>query len=354
MSSPNRRKPGAFTLIELLVVIAIIAVLIGLLLPAVQKVREASARTQCQNNLKQIGLALHSYSDANDFLPPGGANDEPPFGIDAPNSGHWGSSWMVYVLPYVEQENLFKQWRFTGQSGAFNATNNAAAANVDIKTYSCPSSPLPHFPATRQPTAMTGNYVAISGAVPGAIPGFNETRWNQLPCGGQISGGGALIPNGLIRLTDIKDGTSSTLAVSEQGNWLVDTAGTQHDWRATQPWGWYLGVKSPGVPNQVGAGFDNGGGDNREPGMTTIRYQINYTPAGGWPTTPDYAGLGVGVGTPPTPDCTGANTPLNSTHSGGVNVLFCDGSIHFMSNSTALTVLAQLATRDDGLPTPNF
>src|ERR1700692_3284510 len=115
MSSSSPRR--AFTLIELLVVIAIIAILIALLVPAVQKVREAAARTQCLNNLKQIGLACHNHHDVHKRLPPGGANDEPPFGTDVPSPGHWGSSWMVYLLPYIDQEPLYDRWQFFGQSG---------------------------------------------------------------------------------------------------------------------------------------------------------------------------------------------------------------------------------------------
>src|SRR5215204_6960624 len=113
------KKRGAFTLIELLVVIAIIAILIALLVPAVQKVREAAARTQCINNLKNIGLALHSFHDANKRLPPGTSTDTPPWG----SGGGHGSSWKVFILPYIEQGALFNKWQFTGGSGWESANN---------------------------------------------------------------------------------------------------------------------------------------------------------------------------------------------------------------------------------------
>ncbi|HTN77380.1 MAG TPA: DUF1559 domain-containing protein, partial [Pirellulaceae bacterium] len=106
----------AFTLVELLVVIAIIGVLVALLLPAVQAAREAARRMQCSNNVKQLGLSLHNHHDTYNRFPPGGANDQTPFGTETATSG-WGSSWMVYILPYIEQNALYSQWQMYGQSG---------------------------------------------------------------------------------------------------------------------------------------------------------------------------------------------------------------------------------------------
>ena len=135
MRSKNRVRK-AFTLIELLVVIAIIGILIGLLLPAVQKVREAANRTSCQNNLKQIGLALHNYHDSNNKFPPGGVTNG---GCCTTPSG---ANWAIYILPYIEQDNLYKQYDFTIPNEA-NADPKRPFSVVRqiVKTYNCPSDP---------------------------------------------------------------------------------------------------------------------------------------------------------------------------------------------------------------------
>src|SRR5437773_7818733 len=130
----RRMRSMGFTLIELLVVIAIIAILIALLVPAVQKVREAAARTQCVNNLKQIGLGLHNYHDVRKSLPPGGADDMPPWGT-ATSPSTWGAGWMAFLLPYIEQDPLFKQLQFSGNSGWGNTSNDGKINGAKIPVY---------------------------------------------------------------------------------------------------------------------------------------------------------------------------------------------------------------------------
>jgi len=361
--APNRVR--GFTLIELLVVIAIIAILIGLLLPAVQKVREAAARAQCSNNLKQIGIALHAYHDARKQLPPGCTTDNGQWG----SGGGWGSSWMVYILPYIEQSPLYSQWVFNGSSGYTNANNRALSTAGTINTsttpptytngsglwlsiYRCPSSTLPKYAGDPYGTlkVMLANYVGIAGASNQALAGsgYTESRIDNsaagVACcsgGGPSSGGGTLFRGSEVLLPGISDGTSNTLVVSEHADMLSATDGSKRPWSAGGLYGWSMGVNTNNTPNNPAAT----NADNRQFNVTTIRYAINQKT--GWPTT-------VNSSTQ-TGDCTvgvcydlGNNIPLNSTHSGGVNALFGDGSVRFLRDSTNLGVLALSAVRDDG------
>src|SRR5687768_4236128 len=131
---PSRAPSRGFTLIELLVVIAIIAVLIALLLPAVQQAREAARRTQCKNNLMQIGLALHNYEMAYEVLPPGSVNPTGP--IRSEEKGYH-MSWVVQILPYLDQQNTFQHFNFS--KGVYDP-DNAAARAVNLAILRCPSS----------------------------------------------------------------------------------------------------------------------------------------------------------------------------------------------------------------------
>jgi len=333
-------KIRAFTLIELLVVIAIIAVLIGLLLPAVQKVREAAARMKCQNNLKQIGIALHAFNDANNRLPPGCAEDQSPFGT---NPGAWGSSWMVYILPYIEQGNVYSRFSFTGGSGYSNAASAPGYVNVTINTYLCPSSPFNvldcYTSVSGGTNVMRPHYAGIAGgswqlASP-AVAGFNETRLSN--SGNQNSAGGVLFPNSQVTLLGMTDGTSNTMMVSEQNNFITDSTGAKRAWNAAGPHGWQMGAGSASQPPSY---------TDRPFNTTTIRYTINFQ--GGW-SDGGCCNPANGVSSN-----TGGNIPLNSAHTGGVNSLMGDGSVRFLTNSLQMLTLMELSTRDDGLPLGNF
>jgi prepilin-type N-terminal cleavage/methylation domain-containing protein/prepilin-type processing-associated H-X9-DG protein len=379
------RKVG-FTLIELLVVIAIIAILIGLLLPAVQKVREAAARAKCQNNLKQIGLSIHNYHDSFQFLPVAGSSDGFPISQKpaAGACGGWncgeGTNWAVHIMPFMEQAALYNRLTFFGDSGwtddqnqpQSSALNNVMqSANVVLPMYRCPSDPKPALirndsnvrdASGNQVILVTRNsYVAVAGAVDN-IDGtglFRESRntdassWTN--AFGITAWGGILVP-GFSRVTlssvTAADGLSNTIMVSEQSDYIwhrVDGIGPDvrsSDFECTSTGG--------GLFRGHPAGYRNGdmitqmtrSTDARGQTFTTIRYRINQKR--GWARGTGATGVGVCGGGPGFWNSEGANVPLISAHSGGVNTLFGDGSVRFLRDATDLLTLARLATRDDG------
>ena len=329
-SQAKRRK--GFTLIELLVVIAIIAILIGLLLPAVQKVREAASRMSCSNNLKQLGIALHSYHDANMHFPYGCT---PDLNANGTVQSSWGSSWKVFILPYIEQGPLYSHLPqpFASASGCFNNAFVGNYNNITIKTYRCPSSTLPaldNASGDSGSTEMFTSYVGISGSAANDPTASNGNA-------GICAGSGVLYPNSQVTFTSITDGTSNTIMVGEQSNDLLDAnnrpvlnGGSNHI-TSQGRYGWSMGCNGD---TRLPPNYQNGG-DNREFNCTTIRYLINQNGQS------DNNGNGTGY------DC-GTNIPLSANHTNGANMLFADGSVHFESSSMALQTLQQLATANGG------
>jgi prepilin-type N-terminal cleavage/methylation domain-containing protein len=217
MSRTSRR---GFTLIELLVVIAIIAILIALLLPAVQQAREAARRTQCKNNMRQLGLALHNYHDTFNVFPPGWISVDLATRRPSVHEGVNGGGWGIMVLPMVDQAPLYNTWN---ANVGIEDPLNRVFRETPLQTFKCASDSHPNLfdigeeddPSTIICKLATGNYIASFGS--GAIDDCeNPPGTAPVLATGQCRGNGAFFHNSRVRIGDITDGTSNTMIVGER------------------------------------------------------------------------------------------------------------------------------------------
>jgi prepilin-type N-terminal cleavage/methylation domain-containing protein/prepilin-type processing-associated H-X9-DG protein len=321
MRFPSRRS--AFTLIELLVVIAIIAILIGLLLPAIQKVREASARAKCQNNLKQLGLALHQFHDAYGGFPKAGKLTSQ-------------LSWHVFILPFIEQGNLYNQ--FDLSPGSFDGVNGTGPnkniyAQNPIATFLCPSSSAPTMQLggannVDTPEMINGSiapytthYYGVMGPVgtnPATGQAYNFDNSGASAGYGGFSKQGIFIrdtvspnpntgPDPGVRLTDVTDGSANTLLLGEM-SWVNITTGTRYR-------SWVRGCDT----TPVCAGARN------------VVNAINS------PSIATYMDISFG-----------------SMHPNGANFAMADGSVRFIDENIALATYYTLASYNGGEATPDY
>jgi prepilin-type N-terminal cleavage/methylation domain-containing protein len=299
MIRPSRQGSRGFTLIELLVVIAIIAILIGLLLPAVQKVRESAARSQCSNNLKQWAIAMHTFHDSTGSLPIGARNNP-------------RQTWVMFLWPFMEQGNLMTGMNINTQQFYLppatigNTLNGRTGAKVP--QYYCPSDiPTDLDSSNAYYQRRRGNYVVNWGQVLyDHAPATNVV--GRAPFG-EVNGNRSKPTT--TRLTDIKDGTSSTLLMSE---YLMPTSHDDNDWRGD-------------IQNDDGV----------------FKFMTFNTPNS---TAPDIVNWAIQNGDPMTPVLTAGaeQNTARSRHTSGVNAALCDGSIRFIQNSIALSTWQALGT----------
>ena len=339
------RRHG-FTLIELLVVIAIIAVLVGLLLPAVQKVRETANRMQCANNLKQLALACHNFHNDHNFFPPGfdygyytnypqasatTAQYVATYGATPPGLPTDFGSWMVMILPYIEQGNLASQWpttwtQYTGitpKYSVFNLPAYAAAVNGPgapegqaLKVMECPSYIVPNWvyvqaPSTNFPLgAYFGltSYAACYGTMPYATPAYPTPPIKN----------GVFNYNSMTRVLDITDGTSSTILLGERCS--IDPCFTNYQ----------AGISGVWASTQYNSGAST---------PVPINFQLTLPCA-------DYPASNV--------DDNLRASAFGSSHANGANFALADGSVRFLADSLPLQTLQALSTFATGESIPNY
>jgi prepilin-type N-terminal cleavage/methylation domain-containing protein/prepilin-type processing-associated H-X9-DG protein len=307
--TPMRRS--AFTLIELLVVIVIIAILMALLVPAVQKVRESAARTQCQNNLKQLGVAAHNYVTQYRHFP--------AYSVTAP----YKHGWIAFVLPYIEQESVRNL--YDSASASWYDDVNKPARLTQVKTFLCPSADFGRVGSTTFSGAPAGpydgaawDYTGIWGLSSSLRTYLNSQTGNPNLYPTSASGFG-IITSDATRMKQITDGTSSTILVTEC---------------AGRPQYWVSGKPNAGTPpsGSAGAGLVTGG--------LWAEHQTGFSIDGS-----SYDGLTL-VG-PCALNCTN-DYEIYAMHAGGANACFGDGSVRFLNQTLSIQTLAALATRGGG------
>lgn len=335
------RRRG-FTLIELLVVIAIIAVLIALLLPAVQQAREAARRSQCKNNLKQIGLAMHNYHDTYNGFPPGNV---------ASNVGGWGPSWWIFILPYLDQAPVFNKIVYTGShpgwsccgdpAGVGGTANGAVLNGVKFTVSVCPSSSLNDMRDSGGSITEHPHYFGMIGATnQGTFANPASRMANCCGCCGGSASNGIIAAGGMFgpleskKLRDITDGASNTVLVGESSNFVLTGPNGTRSADVNGVHGILMGS-----PNLTRFEAAPGGTFERQFNLLCVRYSPNF------PADVNTAGVN---------DNFGINKPLNSAHTGGVHILLGDGAVRFISDNINMQTLAQLCTRDDGIPISEF
>jgi len=351
----------AFTLIELLVVIAIIAVLIALLLPAVQAAREAARRSQCINNLKQLGLGMHNYHQNNDCFPPAGMPTTNSDRTARPENGSFSAH--ARMLGNLEQQALFNAANFglSLKSDANGFAVNSTVTKTRINTFLCPSSTPPNWTDTESSgaaafTAPGNNYFASYGA---------SIEWVAPP---QRAGGP---PNGVFQVTgppiglrDITDGSTNTIAMAEwrtgSGTTGTVTAYTDIVFLSTNPSGAvrttagsevmpglntaryqaWLGSCNKSAKAPYSSGFATALGESWVHGLVAYTMGTTLLP----PNAPNY---NCSAGAPGTLDAPGMFN-MSSFHPGGANVLMCDGSVKFLKNSVSTPLVWALGSRANG------
>jgi prepilin-type processing-associated H-X9-DG protein len=333
----------AFTLIDLLVVIAIIGVLIGLLLPAVQKVREAANRIKCTNNLKQLGLACHNYHDVNNWFPPGGIV-RPAFSWSQSGGGDWSAdngSWLVYTLPYMEQDNIFKplvtDGLYQNHVNVITVARNQGLLPRTLPYARCPSddynalAPASNYQGSMGPSCNNGpcGYDPYQIYCDPSNNGLGNWGYTASPNQAQALDGNYELRgmftraqgNALVNISSVPDGLTNTIMVGEgliaSNSHLISAA----TWNIG---GW--------------AAFDTSGASHATT-LVPINYPINQNDTSYCGTDPAHNSFNWNV-----------SWGFRSRHPGGANFLFGDGSVHYVQQSINHKLYQLLGCRNDGLP----